>query len=112
MENTDTSVKTTMKWYHYIASFFAGAFLANVVPHFINGISGNAFPTPFADPPGKGLSSPTVNVVWALANLLAGYILLRVSKTNAKNKLSMIIFFIGIVLLSIMLSISFVDKMK
>ena len=112
MESTDTSKKTTMKWYHYVASFFAGTFLANVVPHFINGISGNAFPTPFADPPGKGLSSPMVNVIWALVNLLVGYILLRVSKTTAKNKLSMIIFFAGIVAISLMLSITFMDKMK
>ncbi|MGD0709935.1 MAG: hypothetical protein ABR968_02015 [Bacteroidales bacterium] len=111
MENTDTCAKTTMKWYHYIATFFAGTFLTNVVPHFINGISGNAFPTPFADPPGKGLSSPMVNVIWALVNLLVGYVLLRVSKTNAKNKLSMIIFFAGIVFISLMLSVSFMDKM-
>jgi hypothetical protein len=101
-----------MKWYHYIASFFAGAFLANVIPHFIHGISGDAFPTPFANPPGKGLSSPMVNVIWALVNLLVGYLLLRASKTNAKNWLSMIIFFIGIVAISLMCSIGFMDKMK
>ena len=51
-----------MNWYDYIACFFAGMFLANVVPHFVHGISGDRFPTPFAHPPGKGLSSPTVNV--------------------------------------------------
>lgn len=112
MENTDTSNKTKLKWYHYVAAFFAGGFLCNVVPHFINGISGNAFPTPFADPPGKGLSSPMVNIIWALVNLLVGYLLLRVSKTNAKNWLSMIIFFAGIVFISIMLSVAFMDKMK
>jgi hypothetical protein len=112
MESTDTPKKTTMKWYHYIAAFFAGFFLTNVVPHFVNGISGNSFPTPFADPPGKGLSSPVVNVIWALFNLLIGYLLFRVSKTNTKNKLSMIIFFIGIIVVSIMLSNAFIDKMK
>jgi len=47
-----------MKWYNYVACFFAGVFLANVVPHFIHGVSGDSFPTPFANPPGKGLSSP------------------------------------------------------
>jgi hypothetical protein len=45
-----------------VACFFAGAFLANFVPHFVHGISGDRFPTPFANPPGKGLSSPTLNV--------------------------------------------------
>ena len=101
-----------MKWYHYIAAFFAGVFLANVVPHFINGVSGNSFPTPFANPPGKGLSSPTVNVLWGCFNLLAGYILLRVSKTSTANKLSMLVLFLGIIAISIQLSIAFMDKMK
>lgn len=101
-----------MKWYHYVAAFFAGAFLTNVVPHFVNGISGNPFPTPFADPPGRGLSSPLTNVLWALFNLIIGYLLLRVSKTNAKNNLLIIIFFAGIVCMSIMLSIAFIDKAK
>jgi hypothetical protein len=110
MENTNQSDATNMKWYHYIGSFFAGLFLTNVVPHFINGVSGNAFPTPFSNPPGKGLSSPLTNVLWALLNLLIGYILFRVSKTNAKNKLSIIIFFIGVVCISIMCSMAFMEK--
>jgi len=101
-----------MKWYHYIAAFFAGAFLANMIPHFVNGISGNPFPSPFATPPGKGLSSPLVNVLWGLLNLLVGYLLLRFSKTKAKNKLAMIIFFIGVIAMSIMLSMAFVDRMR
>jgi hypothetical protein len=112
MENTNISENTTMKWYHFIAAFFAGTFLANVVPHFVNGISGNYFPTPFADPPGKGLSSPLINVLWALLNLLIGYLLFRYSRTNAKNKVAMIVFFAGIIFISIMLSMAFMDKVK
>jgi hypothetical protein len=42
--------KTTVNWYEYIACFFAGMFLANVVPHFVHGISGERFPTPFTYP--------------------------------------------------------------
>ena len=99
-----------MKWHHYIAAFFAGGFLTNAVPHFVNGISGNAFPTPFAHPSGQGLSSPLVNVLWALLNLLAGYLLFRVSRINSKSKLGLIIFFIGIILISIMSSIVFVYR--
>ena len=64
-----------MVWYFYIVYFFAGAFLANSVPHFVNGISGQKFPTPFAHPPGKGLSSPTLNVWWGFVNFIAGYLL-------------------------------------
>lgn len=52
-----------MNWYNYVACFLAGVFLTNMVPHFINGVSGGKFPTPFANPPAKGLSSPTVNVL-------------------------------------------------
>ncbi len=98
----------SMKWYHYIAAFFAGMILANFVPHFVNGISGNPFPTPFANPPGKGLSSPLINVLWAFFNLIIGAVIFRISKVSAKNPLSLISFFLGIVSISIMLSISFV----
>jgi hypothetical protein len=101
-----------MKWYHYIAAFFAGAFLANVVPHLVHGISGDPFPSPFSDPPGKGLSSPTFNVLWACLNLLIGYILFRVGKVSNANKISLLVFFAGIVVMAIQLSIAFVDKMK
>ncbi len=101
-----------MKWYHYLAAFFAGAFLANVVPHYIHGVSGDPFPSPFANPPGKGLSSPFVNVLWGCINLLVGYILLKVSKTTMKNNIAMIILFLGILAMSIMLSFTFMDKMK
>jgi hypothetical protein len=62
-------------WYQYIAYFFGGAFLANAIPHFSNGISGRSFPTPFAKPPGKGLSPPTVNVFWGAFNAVVGYLL-------------------------------------
>jgi hypothetical protein len=112
MENTNTSSNTTMKWYHYIMVFFSAAFLTNAIPHFVTGVSGSPLPTPFADPPGKGLSSPFINVLWALFNFLVGYLLFRFSRMNAKNKLAMIIFFGGIICMSIMLSFSFVDKVK
>ncbi len=101
-----------MKWYHYIAAFWAGMFLANFVPHFIHGISGDTFPSPFANPPGKGPSSPTVNVLWSMVNLLVGYILLKVSKITTQNKIAMLVLFIGVVCMSLMLSVAFVDKIK
>ena len=112
MSKTVKSLEEPMKWYHYIAGFFAGAFLTNVVPHFVNGISGNAFPTPFANPPGQGLSSPLINVLWALFNLLTGYLLFRVSKINSKSKLGLVLFFVGMILISILCSITFMDKAK
>ena len=100
-----------MKWYHYIACFFAGMFLANAVPHFTHGISGDGFPTPFANPPGKGLSSPTINVLWGLFNLVIGYLLYRGAKISKDNKWSLVVFLIGITVMSVMLSFAFVEKM-
>ena len=99
-----------MHWYNYIACFFAGLFLTNVVPHFVHGISGDRFPTPFAHPPGRGLSSPTVNVVWALFNLVVGYMLFRPGKVSNGEILEIVIFFAGIAALSIMLSMRFAKK--
>ena len=101
-----------MMWYQYIASFFAGTFLANSIPHFVQGVSGNKFPTPFAKPPGRGLSSSTVNVIWALFNMLAGFVLLKISEVNSGNLPSLGIFFIGAVAISIISSTNFQKKDK
>jgi hypothetical protein len=102
--------RTTVNWYDYIACFFAGVFLANVVPHFVHGISGDRFPTPFSRPPGRGLSSPTVNVLWALLNLAVGYILFRVGKISGENAASVVTFFAGIVAISTVSSMQFAKK--
>lgn len=100
-----------MKWYHYIACFFAGMFLANAVPHFIHGVSGDVFPTPFSSPPGKGPSSPTTNVLWGLFNAVVGYLLYRGGKVSRANKAAIVICFFGALVMSIMLSYGFQDKM-
>ncbi len=67
-----------MPWYGYLAHFIAGAFLANGVPHFVQGVSGNKFQTPFAKPRGVGESSAIVNVIWGWFNFLVGGVLPRV----------------------------------
>jgi hypothetical protein len=102
--------KIIMNWYEYVACFCAGMFLANAVPHFVHGISGDRFPSPFAHPPGKGLSSPTVNVVWALVNLIAGYGLFRVGKIWSGDNLALVIFFLGIASISTLMSVQFAKK--
>jgi len=66
-----------MAWYFYLAQFVSGLFLANGVPHFVQGISGQRFQSPFASPPGVGESSPTVNVLWGFVNIAVGFALLR-----------------------------------
>jgi hypothetical protein len=102
----------TIHWYNYLAAFFAGVILTNAVPHFIHGISGDKFPTPFSKPSGKGLSSPVVNTLWACLNLLIGYILFRVSEVSSNDKILLSVFFIGIVSISVFSSIEFSKKQK
>jgi len=65
-----------MEWLDYISYFFGGIFLANAVPHYVAGTLGRPFQSPFAKPPGEGLSSSTVNVLWGLLNLFVGYLLI------------------------------------
>jgi hypothetical protein len=67
-----------MPWHHVAAYFLGGMFLANFFPHFIAGMSGVRFYTPFATPPFRGLSSPVVNILYALFNLAMAYALLVV----------------------------------
>ncbi|KFG93812.1 membrane protein [Burkholderia paludis] len=64
-----------MNLLHLASYFLGGAFLTNAVPHLVSGLRGEPFQTPFANPPGRGLSSSTVNVVWGCVNLAIGYVL-------------------------------------
>lgn len=64
-----------MESLHLVCYFFGGAFLANAVPHFVSGVMGKPFQSPFARPPGQGLSSSTVNVLWGFFNIVVGYAL-------------------------------------
>jgi hypothetical protein len=66
-----------MPWYFYLLEFLSGMFLVNGVPHFVHGVSGEPFQSPFAKPPGVGESSPMSNVLWGFGNLLAGILLLH-----------------------------------
>jgi len=75
-----------MHWYSLVALFLGGAFLANAVPHIVNGISGRAFQTPFAKPRGRGVSPSSINVVWGFLNLFIAWLLLiRVGDFSIHN---------------------------
>jgi hypothetical protein len=72
-----------MNWLNDVAYLFGGAFLANGAPHFLSGVMGRPFQTPFATPPGQGLSSSSVNVLWGFANFVLAYLLIeRVGSFN------------------------------
>jgi hypothetical protein len=97
-----------LRWYHYVAYFFGGAFLANALPHLGNGISGHAFQSPFASPPGEGVSSSMVNVLWGFFNLAVGYLLVCcVGSFNLRNTRQVLVLGLGILLMSLMLARAF-----
>ena len=101
-------METPMRWYHYIAYFFAGAFLANALPHHLSGVSGHPFQSPFAHPPGVGLSSSTVNVLWGFFNLVVGYLLVcRVGSFDLQKTRNVLPLAAGILIMSLMLARTF-----
>jgi len=51
-----------------------------------------------------------VNVVWALFNLVVGYILFRVGKVSSGDDSALVILFGGFVVISTMLSVRFAKK--
>lgn len=95
MKNNTIEITLATTWYHYVLAFFAGIFLVNVIPHYIHGISGKFFPTPFSNPPGKGLSSPSVNIVWATINFLISISIFYFAKITQRNKWIWIAVFAG-----------------
>jgi hypothetical protein len=64
-----------MEGLYLVSYFFGGAFLANAIPHFVSGMMGRPFQSPFAKPPGEGFSSSTVNALWGFFNIVVGYLL-------------------------------------
>jgi hypothetical protein len=94
-----------MRWYCYIAYFFGGSFLANAIPHFVNGASGNPFQSPFASPPGVGLSSSIVNVLWGSFNFAVSYLLVcRVGKFDLRQTRCVLVLGLGALLMALRLA--------
>jgi hypothetical protein len=90
-----------MTWHHLVSYFFGGVFLANAIPHFVSGMMGQPFQSPFAKPPGKGLSSSTVNVLWGFFNAVVGYILVvRVGNFDLRSISDVVALAVGALLIS------------
>ena len=101
-------MQTETRWYHLIAYFFGGAFLANTIPHLVNGISGSPFQSPFASPPGEGLSSAMVNVLWGTFNLVVAYVLVvRVGRFELRQTRHAVALGLGVLLMALMLARAF-----
>lgn len=94
-----------MRWYHYVAYFFGGVFLANALPHLGNGVSGHAFQSPFASPPGVGLSSSIINVLWGFFNLVVAYLLVcRVGTFNLRKTSHVLVLGAGVLIMALNLA--------
>ncbi len=97
-----------MRWYIYLAYFFGGAFLVNAIPHFVSGVSGRPFPSPFASPPGQGESPAVVNVLWGTFNLVVGYLLVcRVGRFELRRSRDVLVVGVGGFLMAVMLALAF-----
>ena len=91
-----------MNWHWLVSYFFGGMFAANAIPHFVSGTMGRAFQSPFAKPPGEGLSSATVNVVWGFFNAMVGYLLVaHVGAFDLRATNHVLAFGLGALLISI-----------
>jgi hypothetical protein len=66
-----------MKWYHYLACFFAGFFLIHLVPHLTHGMS-------------------VVNIFGALISLVGGCLLLWAGKFSLRNPWAIVLLLAGI----------------
>jgi hypothetical protein len=97
-----------MRWYHDMAYFFGGAFLVNDIPHFVSGVTGHPFRSPFATPPGEGLSSAWVNVLWGSAKFVIAYLLLaNVGRFEFRRWRNVLVAGAGGLAMALMLSHSF-----
>jgi hypothetical protein len=90
------------------AYLFGGAFLANALPHLTAALMGKAFQSPFAKPPGEGLSSSVVNGVWGFANLVVAWLLLaRVGAFDIRSFEHAAAAGLGVLLITVMLASRF-----
>ena len=97
-----------MRLNHSVSYFFGGAFLVNAIPHFVSGVTGHPFQSPFASPPGEGLSSAEINVLWGSFNFIIAYLLLcRVGSFELRKTNHILISGIGGVAMAVMLAHAF-----
>lgn len=92
----------------YIAYFIIGVLLINGLPHFIQGICGNAFQSPFANPSGVGESSPIINALWGAFNFVVAYALFNyVGFTELGNNLHTLSLAAGAFICTVILTMHF-----
>jgi hypothetical protein len=105
MNHAEGVIVIKTRWYQYVAWFAGGLFLMNTVPHLVAGVSGSPFQSPFSSPPGEGLSSALVNVVWGSVNLVVAYLLiLRVGSFELRQTKHVVPLGLGMLFCALMLA--------
>lgn len=89
------------------ARVLAGVVLANAIPHFVHGVSGEAFPAPFFHQLGPGAALDVVNVAWGALNFDAGYNLAHTSWNRPSPRVFRLLIAAGFVAMSVFLAIVF-----
>lgn len=82
-----------------IGFFFAGLFLFNGIPHFIQGVCGKEHMTPFSR-----VSRPVTNVIWGFSNFIIGEILIYFSKSGPMTSGQVVALWVGGFVISIYLA--------
>jgi hypothetical protein len=83
----------------YIYSFLAGLFAANGVPHFVKGITGQSFQTPFGRQ-----SSALVNVTWGWSNFVVAGVLLHFAHPRAHEYRAASLFMLAFLIMALLLA--------
>ena len=71
-------------WWFYLVAIPTALLLSNGIPHFVQGMSGNKFPSPFSGGPGTA-DEPWRNVLWGASNLVIGGVLLWVIRDGLSD---------------------------
>ena len=91
-----------MDWLHLVSYFFGGLFLCNAIPHLTSGLTGHPFQSPFAKPPGQGLSSSIVNMAWGFLNLVVAYVLIcRVGDFDLRSTIDAVALGLGFLVMGL-----------
>src|ERR1700728_2027344 len=94
-----------MPWYFYVFEFIGGLFLTNGIPHFVQGVSGQWFQSPFAVPAGVGACSPLTTALWGFSNLAVGFVLLWFfTPRGSEPAVGWIVVGVGVLLAAVWLS--------
>ena len=100
-----------MQPWFYLIALIAPVLLTNGIPHFIQGISGKPFPSPFSGGPGTE-DTPVRNVLWGAGNLIVGGALLWTIREGLSDLLLVLELLVVGVAFAVLLGTTFGDPSR